>query len=129
MFPDPFPPRSAPNTSRGIKNRKNDCFLLAAVQIIRALPLCHQKLLNYSGSKSSTPPKGWFQNLARETNNDTYLEHRQRPEITDRLASISIALGYGGRLLCNRGWRELVVLDAIGHEEVRFMRMSTREAC
>lgn len=44
--------------SRGMINKRNHCFLLAALQFLRGLPICHKKLLNFSGSTSPTPPEG-----------------------------------------------------------------------
>lgn len=43
---------------RGMINRENDCFLLSAIQMIRALPICHAALLNFPDATQPTPPTG-----------------------------------------------------------------------
>ncbi|CAN0491288.1 unnamed protein product [Hapterophycus canaliculatus] len=39
-----------------MQNKSNHCFLLSAIQVIRALPTCHSRLLNFSGAASPTAP-------------------------------------------------------------------------
>ncbi|CAM9405469.1 unnamed protein product [Ectocarpus fasciculatus] len=53
----PSVPRIIPN-HRGMTNRANDCFLLSAIQMMRALPMCHAALLNFPDAAQPAPPPG-----------------------------------------------------------------------
>ncbi|CAM9957443.1 unnamed protein product, partial [Ectocarpus sp. 6 AP-2014] len=53
----PSAPRIIPN-HRGMINRENDCFLLSAIQMIRALPICHAAILNFPDATEPAPPRG-----------------------------------------------------------------------
>lgn len=43
---------------RGMVNEDMDCFLLAAVQMIRKMPDCHHKLLDFPDSEDGMPFPG-----------------------------------------------------------------------